>query len=155
MQSSELPNLIVPQYLITFGQALRPCLEKIERTLHTLYHPPFAGIDGLSESRDILDRASTACENIDHLADDMMTQILANPDVTVETTYRYVGRFEGNLDSLLAACEQATYLDFHDYPEAKRLLLGGLGSLLEQIRDWLKDICDTIDNPMQASLPLS
>ena len=145
-----MPNIIVPAYLMTFGQALRPCLEKVERTLYTMYHPPFAGVDGLSEPGDILDRAGTACGNMDRLADDMMTQILANPNVTVETTYRYVGRFEGNLDNLLNACEEAIYIDFHDYPEAKRLLLAGLGNLLEQIRDWLKDICDTIDDPLQA-----
>lgn len=150
MQSSELPNFTVPAYLTTFSQALRPCLEKVEGTLHTMSNSYFVSVEGMDDPENILERAGTSCANLKSLVNTMMTEILADPDVTIETTYRHVGRFEGNLDILLDACEQATYLDFYGSSEAKRLLVDGLSNILEQIRDWLKDICDTIDDPLHA-----
>lgn len=68
----------------------------------------------------------------------------------METTYRHVGRFEGNLDILLGACEQAIYTNFHGYLEAKRLLISAMNNILAQVRDWLQNICDTIDHPLEA-----
>lgn len=150
MHNPDSPNITVSEHLITFSQALRPCLEKVEHTLHAMSEPYFAGVDGMDGPEGILERAGMACGNLNNLVNAMMTEIITDPDVTVETTYRHVGRFEGNLDMLLDACERASYINFHGYPEAKRLLVGGLSNILEQIRDWLKDICDTIDHPLQA-----
>lgn len=150
MQNSEVPNISVPAHLITFSQALRPCLEKVERALHDMSQPYFVSVDGIDAPEEILERAGISCGNFHSLVTAMMTEIIEDPDVTLETTYLHVGRFEGNLDILLDACVQAPYVGFHGHPDARRLLVSGLSNLLEQIRDWMQEICDTIDNPLHA-----
>jgi hypothetical protein len=47
-----------------FSKALRPCLEKTERTLHQMSHSGFASVDGLDNPKDILDRAGTAWKTV-------------------------------------------------------------------------------------------
>lgn len=150
MQDSELPNITVSDHLIMFSKALRPCLEKTERTLHRMSHSGFARVDGMDNPEDILERVGMFCENLSTLVDTMMSEIIANPNVSMETTYRHVGRFEGNLDILLGAYEQAIYTSFHGYPEAQQLLISALSNILGQVRNWLHNICDTIDHPLEA-----
>lgn len=150
MQSSELPNITVPEHLLMFSAALRPCLAKLEKTLSAMSRPHFASVDGMDTAEDILEQAGLSCGNMEGLIETMMDKIISNPNVSSETVYRHVGRFEGNLDILLKAGEKSLYSDCYGYPEAKRLLIGGMAKILEQIRDWLENICDTIDYPLDA-----
>ena len=45
---------------------------------------------------------------------------------------------------------QSAHVDFYGSPKAQQLLTSGLGNIVEQIRDWLQAICDTIDDPLRA-----
>lgn len=150
MQDSELPNFTVPEHLITFGQALRPCLAKTNHALNKYSQSYIGSFDGMLGPEEILSRAQQAVGNISDQINTMMYTILADPDVSIETTYRHIGRFESHLDSLLGAYTQSAHVDFYGSPKAQQLLTSGLGNIIGQIRDWLQAICDTIDDPLSA-----
>lgn len=150
MRINDSPDITVPDHLLVFSQALRPCLEKTERMLLKMSRPHFASVAGRDDPEDVLERVGMFCENLSALVDTMMSEIIANPNVSMETTYCHVGRFEDNLDILLGACDQAVYTAFHGYPQAKRLLISAMSNILGQVRNWLRNICDTVDHPLEA-----
>ena len=150
MQDSELPNFTVPEHLIAFGKALHPCLAKTKRALNKYSQSSFGSVDGMPGPEEVLNRAQQAVSDISDQINTMTYAILADPDVSIETTYRHVGRFEGHLDSLLDAYTQSAHVDFYGSPKAQQLLTSGLGNIIGQIRDWLQAICDTIDDPLIA-----
>ena len=150
MQNDDDITITVPEHLKQFSQALRPCLKKVERTLASLSGNTRATVESIDEPSTILQRAQMAIGSIDQLIETMMIEVIDNPAVSVGEIHRHVGRFEGNLDLFLTACTQATVSDMHGYPEVRRLVVDGFRRILEQIQAWLRNICDTLDNPLQA-----
>jgi hypothetical protein len=81
----------------------------------------------------------------------LMSDVVANESATDGDVYRAVGRFEASVDDLLAGYREVCAFDAYSRDaEARDLLAGVYRHTLMEIRDWLEDLVETLENPMAA-----
>ncbi len=139
----------IPPQLTILGQALRPCLAKLNSRLDTPVLPCAYVADGVSALQGGLDRLQNLTTGLNDQFEQLMRDILANENACDADVYRNAGRFEAYLDRFLderdAVRRQILAADF---AEARDLLAGAYRHTLVEIRDWLAQFIDILNDPL-------
>jgi len=146
---SDIPQ--VPHRVKVMGSALRPTLERLERTMRQPLSPHQA-VDNILDLVQYHLRAIG--EHIDQLSkgvDSLMTKVISCESASDTDVYRAVGRFEAHLDAMLAGLQRVRSLNPCGADlRARDLLEGAYCHLLAEIRNWLIHLVSTIANPLTA-----
>ena len=131
------------------GEALRPLLLKLQAQMHTPVRRDLPVSDVAGEVADHLgemdDTVSDLAAKVDSLGE------LLSREGPIAGIHRAAGGLEVYLDTLLTRYSEvrrwrADTSDQH----ARRLLAGAYRHLLTELRDWMDELIETIDDPLAA-----
>ena len=142
------PRPQLPAAVIALGRALRPTLAKVSTTLRT---SPRAGGDvaTIASVERCLSRLANVCGDVVAKVEEL-GQALANGSEE-SAIYRAVRAFEARLQVLQDG--YAEVLAWGGMKRARRgrdLLAEVYRDILTQIKDWIEEIVETVDDPLVA-----
>lgn len=145
-------TIVVPHRLQVLGQALKPVWRNLNAHLEqpSVTSIPVHGmLDVISRHLDYL---QVAVRPLATRIDDLMTDVVSNDGVTDAEVYRAVGRFEAPLDDLVDHFHEAgSLVAFGADGEARDYLVAVYRHSLVQVRDWLKELVDALEDPVAAA----
>lgn len=145
-------TIVVPQRLQVLGQALKPvwkCLTEQLEQPHAATIPVHAMLNVISRHLDYLQVAVSPLAN---RIDDLMRDVVSNEHVTDAQVYRAVGRFEAPLEDLVDHFnEVASLAPYGADIDARNMLVGVYRHSLTEIRDWLKELVEALEDPVAAA----
>lgn len=145
-------TIVVPQRLQVLGQALKPVgkylTEQLEQP-HAANIPVHSMLNVISRHLDYLQMAVSPLAN---RIDDLMRDVVSNEHVTDAQVYRAVGRFEAPLEDLVDHFnEVASLAPYGADIDARNMLVGVYRHSLAEIRDWLKELVEALEDPVAAA----
>jgi hypothetical protein len=145
-------TIVVPHRLQVLGQALQPVWrnlkDKLERSPVTSV-PVHGIVDVISEHLGYL---QGAVRSLASRIDDLMADVVSNEGVSDAEIFRAVGRFEAPLDDLAHHYQGVKALAAYGVDsEARDYLVAVHRHTLVQVRDWLKDLTDALEDPVSAA----
>ena len=142
-------NVTLRPGIATLGEALRPLLLKLQAQMDAPVRRDLPVSDVAGEIADHLDEmGDTVSDLVARI--NSLGELLSRKGSTAGI-HRRVGSLEVHIDTLLARYSEvrrwrAGASDRH----ARRLLAGAYRRLLTEIRDWMDELIETIDDPLAA-----
>lgn len=139
----------IPPRLTTLGQALRPCLELLQRRLDEAAYPD-TGIDELGTwLQTSVNRLGEHLASLNTQFAQLSSEVLANENVRDADIYRSAGRFEAYLHGFLDDRTRIRRaLVPADFIAARDLLAGAYRHNLSEINAWLARFIAMLDDPL-------
>ena len=147
---SEAPNITVPRHLAVFSQAVKPIKARLA---HVVAYPWWGSTRPatMDDLRAIGADLRHALAQLEIQTQNLMEQVLTQPDALETDIHRQVGRFEGAvIDALLKAHGLAQTLRGGQWDNPATLVRRGIVSLIKQIHAWLADIDEVLEHPAVA-----
>lgn len=145
-------TIVVPHRLQVLGEALKPVWQKLDDQLaqsSVTAIPVHGMIDVISAHLDYL---QVAMRPLGSRVESLMADVVSNEGVSDAEVYRAVGRFEAPLDDLADHFQEARALAVSGVDiEARDCLVGVYRHALVEIRDWLKDLVESLEDPVAAA----
>jgi hypothetical protein len=145
-------TIVVPQRLQVLGQALKPVWKNLTEQLeqpHAATIPVHAMLNVISRHMDYLQAAVSPLAN---RIDDLMRDVVSNEQVTDAQVYRAVGRFEAPLEDFVDHFnEVASLAPYGADIDARNMLVGVYRHSLVEIRDWLEELVEALEDPVAAA----
>ena len=145
-------TIVVPHRLQVLGQALKPVWKNLKERLErpSVTNVPVHGI--IDVVSDHLGYLQGAISPLARRIDDLMSDVVSNEGVEDSEVYQAVGRFEAPLDDLVGHYQEARSLAaFGGESEARDYLVAVYRHSLVQVRDWLKELVDALEDPVSAA----
>lgn len=145
-------TIVVPHRLQVLGEALKPVWKRLDNRLGQPSVPatPVQGMIEVISSH--LDYLQVAVRPLASRVEALMSDVVANEGVSDAEVYRAVGRFEAPLDDLVDHLQEAGSLAVYGVDiEARDCLVGVYRHALAEIRDWLKDLVESLEDPVAAA----
>lgn len=145
-------TIVVPHRLQVLGEALKPVWKKLDARLGKPPVPTIPIQDMIKVISNHLDYLQVAMRPLAGRVEALMSDVVANEDVSDAEVYRAVGRFEAPLDDLAEHYLEAGSLAVYGADtEARDCLVGVYRHALLEIRDWLKDLVESLEDPVAAA----
>lgn len=144
-------QLHVPHRVKILGVALCSTLQRLERAMRQPVRADHA-VYGMLET--VSHHLRVNAEGVRRLSagiDTLMAEVISLEAASDVLVYRAVGRFDACMDDLLDGLKSVqTIAATGDDLQACSLLEGAYRHLLGEVRDWLSDLIDAIDDPLAA-----
>ena len=141
---------ILPRHVTLLGEALQPLLAQVEAQLSAP-----AGADGAEVSFEdfaskALDDMQVFVERLCSEANGVLNEVVGADASTEAEVYRSVGRFEMVFDDFLGSYSELR--DLRPYPKGRGhgLLLAVYRHALQEVEAWLRDVIESLADPMAA-----
>lgn len=144
-------EIVLPQRMTTFGQALIPLEASLRAALNQRLAPTAPVVSMVDVARQHLDILSSVMQRLTHQCDALMAEVVSNESATDGDVYRAAGRLEGVLDGIRSGYFDVQRLAAQGSDiEARDLLAGAYRHALREILAWISDIVWTMANPGPA-----
>ena len=146
--NSEVPQAKLAAEVVALGRALRPTLAKVSATLRS--SPPLGGdVATIGSVENHLARLANACDDMVAKVEELGQALAAGSDELA--IHRAVGAFEAHLQVLRDGYVEV--LAWGGAKSARRgrdLLAEIYRDTLTQIKDWIEEIVETVEDPLAA-----
>lgn len=141
----------LPRHLTVLGEAMRPVWQTLTVELDAPVRLTAPVVDMFASVQHHLSLLTSTLGRLSEQTDDLMREVLAKQDASDLVVYRAVGRFEAPLLDILAGYHGVCALAARGTARDARDLLAGVyrHSLIE-IRDWLGELVQTLEDPLAA-----
>lgn len=144
-------EIVLPQRMTVFGQALIPLEAGLRATLDQRISPTAPVTSMVDVARQHLDMLSSMMQQLTHQCDALMAEVVSNESATDGDVYRAAGRLEGVLDGIRSGYFDVQRLAAQGNDiEARDLLAGAYRHALREILAWISEIVWTMANPASA-----
>lgn len=144
-------EITLPSRLVCLGEAMAPVLGKLDAALSEQSQPTFPVGSIVDVIKEGLSALGGSMPRLSDQVNGLMTDVAANESASDRDVYRAVGRFEGVLDEIISnyrkVCRHSAY---GSDEEACELLAGTYRHSMREILNWLKDLVDTLSDPIAA-----
>lgn len=145
-------TIVVPHRLQVLAEALRPVWKRLDARLGHASVPAIPVQGMIKVISDHLDYLQVAVRPLESRVEALMSDVVTNEDVSDAEVYRSVGRFEAPLDDLVDHMQEAGSISAYGVDvEARDCLVGIYRHALVEIRDWLKDLVESLEDPVAAA----
>lgn len=144
-------EITLPSRLVCLGEAMAPVLGKLDAALSEQSQPTVPVGSIVDVIKEGLSALGGSMPRLSDQVNGLMTDVAANESASDRDVYRAVGRFEGVLDEIISnyrkVCRHSAY---GSDEEACELLAGTYRHSMREILNWLKDLVDTLSDPIAA-----
>lgn len=140
---------LLPPRVTLLGVAMLPVLEKLEQEIDRTIQPSIFVLDMKDILPKHLDTLVALVQSLEKRLNRFMPDVVSNSSATDGDVYRAVGGFEALIDDLLAGYQGICALNARGSDkEARDLLAGIYRHTLNEVRDWLQELVETLADPM-------
>ena len=144
-------EITLPPRLVCLGEAMAPVLGKLDAALSEQSLPTVRIGSIVDVIRGGLDALGRSMPRLSDQVNGLMTDVAANENVSDRDVYRAVGRFEGVLDEIISDYQKVSRQSaYGSDEEACELLAGTYRHSLQEIQEWLRDLVETLKDPLAA-----
>lgn len=141
---------ILPPHVTLLGEALQPLLTQVEAQLNAPARVDGAEVIFKEFASKAFNDLPVFVERLCSEANDVLNEVV-NADASTEAeVYRAVGRFEMVFDDFLGSYSELR--DMRPYPKGRGhgLLLAVYRHALQEVEAWLRDVIESLADPMAA-----
>lgn len=144
-------EITLPPRLVCLSEAMAPVLRKLDNALAEQAVPTVRVESIVDVIRGGLDALGRSMPRLSDQVNGLMTDVAANENASARDVYRAVGRFEGVLDEIISDYQKVSRQSaYGSDEEVCALLAGTFRHSLQEIQEWLRDVVETLEDPMAA-----